>query len=142
MMPVTHFLWSVAIAAALYHRYSYDVIGVIIGGVLIDIDHYLWYVWDRKDWNIFRAWRHFRVEYLWLGLEKNIKSEIYIFHNIEFLAVLAAASFYSNFIFMFTIGVVVHYALDLIYEYIHLEKGIGKSRSIIAWLVRIRRGKK
>ena len=139
MMPITHFAVSLVLSAWLFKYYSYAAFMVLIGGVFIDIDHYLVYVIPKRDMHFLRAYRHFK-DYGRNGLHQWIKQELYAFHNLEMLALLAIFSFYSTLVFMFFIGVLVHYIMDWIAEY----KAIGtvKSLSAFAWLFRAVKRKK
>ena len=56
-----------------------------------------------------------------------------IFHTVEFLMVMLALSYLSKLALIFTVGLLLHYALDLLYLYF-IAKGFVVNHSIIYWL--------
>ena len=53
-----HVLTSALLATALYRRAPRDAALLLIGGVGLDVDHYLLYALRSGDWSPRRAWRH------------------------------------------------------------------------------------
>ena len=141
MLPTTHFIFSLLLAAGLFNHYGWLVIFVIAGGVFIDIDHYFWHIYNKKGWNFLKVYKHYKYDYAKFEMIEKIKSEIYIFHNVEFLIIVVVMSFFSAGAFMFLLGLLLHYILDFIDE---ARNGIDKIKSVsfFAWLVRTKNGKK
>lgn len=132
MRTFPHLLVSSILAALLYPIFSWKVLLVIAGGVLIDLDHYLWCICKYKKYNFFDCYRLFAVE----SKKRNfsdVKGLLIIFHTIEFLLIMVILSFYFELAFIFTIGVLSHYILDLIFLYF-VPKGFIANHSIILWI--------
>ena len=124
MLPKTHIILGLVFSLIFF--YFFQSIGLIsfliifASSVLIDVDHYLFYVWFKKDWNYFHAKKWF--------MEKTIKSRKMsrekrkklakaipcIFHGIEAVVILLILSFFSNIFLFILIGFAFHEILDLI----------------------------
>jgi hypothetical protein len=134
----THVFSSLILAGILYPIFQWKAIFVLFGGVLIDSDHYLWFVLKYKKLSIRDAYRHYMK-----GLEEHDFKDhfgiLLIFHCVEFLALIVILSFYSVFVFLFAIGVILHYSLDLIFLFT-VPKSFIADYSIIKWLIRTIRG--
>ena len=134
METPVHVVLSAILAAIFYPTYGMDAFFIIVGGVLIDIDHYLWYITKFKKYGLRECY-----SYCATGTIKDnwkfVTGSLFVFHNIEFLLLSIILSFYFTSVFMFTIGLLSHYILDLIW---HI-KGIKKTThalSFIMWLIR------
>jgi len=130
MKPWVHLLLSLILAVILYPIFNFGVIFIFIGGVLIDVDHYLWYVYKYKKFNLFDSYKFYNI--------KNTKEHLgilLIFHTIEFLAAMIFLSFYFKSILIFTIGLLPHYLLDLIYFY-KVYKRLIVNHSILSWIIK------
>ena len=114
MVPLIHFLLSLIIAVLVYPIFGWAVLMIFIGGVLIDVDHYLYYALKKKDLSLRRAYRYFvRLrERSIKGKTLNIKYPILIFHGIEFCIILLVLSIFSSFFWRVLIGIIIHLALD------------------------------
>ena len=134
MKTWVHFTVCSVLAVLLYPIFGWKVIFVFAGGVLIDIDHYFWYVYKFRKFSPFSCYTHFIK-----GLEgDNYKHNIGILlalHTIEFLVICLALSFFTEYALIFTIGLLSHYILDLVYL-ISGPKFFIASTSTIAWLVK------
>lgn len=134
-----HAVASAILAAIFYPAYGMNSFFIIAGGVLIDIDHYLWYIIKFKKYSMKECY-----EYCATGTIKDnwryATGSLFIFHNIEFLTLSIALSFYFPWAFMFTIGLLSHYLLDLIWH-IHRVKKATHALSFTIWLIRKIKGK-
>jgi len=138
MKTWVHSLFSLILALLLYPIFSWKVIFVFVGGVLIDIDHYFWYVYKYKKFNMFGCYKFFYGQ----GRKNNFKEingALFIFHTIEFLLLALLLSFYSELILMVTAGLWVHYVLDLIWHY-YVPKRLIVNHSVTSWIVNILKG--
>ena len=87
---------------------------VFLSSFLIDTDHYLAYVYLKRDFSLSRS-----VEfYLAMGHEhKTLRTKktepLMIFHTAEFWLLLVILSFFNLFFFYILIGVLIHVLLDL-----------------------------
>jgi hypothetical protein len=97
---------------------------IFLSSVLIDFDHYLWYVVKKKDFSLKRAYGWFiESRKIWLALSKKQKetfeSGIIIFHGIECWILLVLLIMISKLFIFVLIGVGIHMVLDFIdlYKY-------------------------
>ena len=132
MKTTVHLVASAILAAALYPVFGWKAVFILAGGVLIDVDHYLWYVCKYKKFSLFGCYNHFIVQ-----MESNHQKEnmgiLIAFHTIEFLLIAGILSFYSQYALVFTIGLLAHYLLDLIYLYAVPKRFIA-NHSVIYWI--------
>ena len=133
MKTWVHFLFSLIPAVLLYHSFGWKVAFILAGGVLIDIDHYAWYVCKYRKYSLTDCYNHYmdadKTNF------KDIIGILMIFHTIEFLLLMLVLSFFNQFVSMFTIGLLVHYLLDLIWH-ISIPKRIITSVSVISWIIK------
>ena len=66
---------------------------------------------------------------------KHVIGSLFVFHNVEFLMLSVALSFYFSQALMFTIGLLSHYILDLIWHIRGIKKPTH-ALSFIIWLIR------
>jgi len=112
MFPKWHVLFGIIFSLILYLFFQISLSNsliVFLASVLIDADHYLFYVKRKKDWNLKRAFRWF------VALGKKHKPLILLFHNIEFLILILIISFLYNVFFFILIGLSFHLVSDFIY---------------------------
>ena len=124
-----HFLTSLILALILYPIFKWKVLFILMGGFLIDIDHYFWYIYKFRKFNLFGCRKYFIDN-------NNIKEQtggLLIFHTIEFLIASIILSFYFKFMLIFTIGILSHYFLDLLNYYFFMKRFV-LNHSIISWL--------
>ena len=107
----------------LFPQIGFISLGIIIlSSVLIDVDHYLWYVRKKKDYNLKNAYNWF-VEIVKKGLsfprlERNLFYSGFCFlHGIEFLFILSIFGiFLSEFFLFIFLGIALHLLLDIVDE--------------------------
>ena len=134
MKTWAHLLVSSVLAAVLYPLFGWDVLLIPAGGVLIDVDHYFWYIYKYKSFNLVKSYR-FYVKNIKANDFNNVIGILLIFHTIEFFLIMVLLSFYLKIAFIFTIGLISHYLLDLIFLY-SVPKRFITNHSIIWWLVK------
>lgn len=113
-----------------------EVIYFFLGGVLIDIDHYIDYVIRFKDFGLDGMFEYYcdalhptnrgSKPYLWLG----------IFHTVEFFACMYLASLIVPGLWFVMLGMLFHLVLDIIFLY-RLNVLQDRAISLIEYLVRI-----
>jgi len=115
MFPSKHIIYSFIFCLFLliilpYGNYLYLLI-IFLSSVLIDIDHYLLYVYRNKNLSLIKSWRwHI---YLHNNLKESKIPFLHIFHTFEFIFLVFVLSlFYKIFIWIF-IGLIFHVILDL-----------------------------
>ena len=116
--------------------HSTDILLFAVGGILIDVDHQIFYYVRTGRHDITGMFRYFRE-----NVDKNLYSIPYlgvcIFHTIEFFLAVAAISFFLPLLRYFLAGLVFHIALD-IYELLRLKVPFIRAYSFIEHLVRRR----
>jgi len=134
MKSLRHFLLSLILALIFYPIFNWKVLFIFVGGVLIDIDHYLWYLYKYKKFNVFHAYK-FYIDKINEKREHENIGILLILHTIEFLLLIGILSFYSETILLIAIGLVFHYILDLTYIHSVLGRLIANP-SIILWIIK------
>ena len=134
MKPLTHFLLSSILAIALYPIFKFKVLLILAGGVLIDIDHYLWYAYKYRKFNLFECYKHFVSNTDKNNFHENI-GILLPFHTIEFLSAVILLSFFIQPVLVFSIGLLSHYILDLIFLY-SVPKRFITNPSLFSWVVK------
>jgi hypothetical protein len=125
MLPSKHFIFGTIFAFILV--FTFPQIGfigfiIIIASTLaIDIDHYFYYVYLKKDLSIVNAYNWvikngIKFQKMNDSQKKEIYLEICIFHGVEaiFLLFILFAFFKSPFYLLVLTGFVFHQCLDLI----------------------------
>ena len=132
MKPLAHLLSSLILALILFPILKWSAVLILAGGFFIDIDHYLWYVYKYRKINIFESYKLF-IKPMHEKDFKSVTGILIIFHTIEFLIIMAILSYFNKFALIFTIGLLLHYALDLIYLSFVAKRFIV-NHSIIYWI--------
>ncbi len=132
MLPGKHIFWSFLFSLVLYLIFpvSVSLIGVSIiflSSVLIDVDHYIYYIYKTKNWNLKKSvsW-YFINRDKFAKMTREQKNKIYtglcFLHGIEAILIIILMIIIPNplsyiMIFML-IGFVFHLILDAIDLYI------------------------
>lgn len=143
MFPSQHFLIGAVFAILLYLAFPsigvYGVLIILASTVLIDIDHYLYYVYEKGSLNLFKAYRWFRVKHsYWLTLSREERNKhkgiIYFLHGIETQVIWLLLGIFVNKIFLYIlIGFLFHLFLDLV-DARRFHDRIDKLSVIYDWL--------
>lgn len=93
------------------------VLLIFLSSFLIDVDHYLYYVYNQRDWSLKRAYKWFikRREAYYKLPEKEVgkyKQIILIFHGVECWALIFLISLIFNPVFLIFFGIMFHLLLD------------------------------
>lgn len=110
MLPKHHLLLGIIFAVILYIFGSpiYGCILILLVSVLVDIDHYLFYINKTKDFSLIHAYKKH------LKLPEHHKPVMHIFHTLEFhILVLILSFFYFPLIYIF-LGLALHSLTDII----------------------------
>jgi len=134
MKSSVHLLVTLILAAILYPIFNWKVVFIIVGGALIDIDHYFLYIYRFSNFSMKNCFKYYYVE-VKKNNYKDLMGSLLIFHTIEFLLISEILSFYTEFALMFTIGLLIHYLLDLIWFYFVLKRLLF-NHSIIYWIIK------
>ena len=134
MRTWVHAVASLILAGIFYPVFGLKALLILIGGILIDIDHYFWYAYKYKKLSLLDCYNHFSEQ-----IKRNDFSENYgiliIFHTVEFFLIAIALSFYSKLMLVFLIGLLSHYVLDLIFLYT-VPKRLIVNHSIVSWVIK------
>ncbi len=139
MVPKQHIVLGFIFSIILFFIFPkfgfFEAFLVFLASFLIDLDHYIFYVFKKKNFNPKKAVRWFFKK---IDLQKKISSNkrkdyytgFYFLHGFESLVVtFILGIFVSKLFFMVFIGFVFHLALDYI-EQIHNKKRVDKISSI------------
>ena len=132
MKPLAHFFSSLILALSLFPILKWNALLILAVGFLIDIDHYFWYVYKYRKINIFDSYKFF-IKPMNEKSFGSVMGILLIFHTVDFLMVMLALSYLSKLALAFTIGLLLHYALDLLYLYFVAQRFVV-NHSIIYWL--------
>jgi len=126
MLPQSHFLFGLIVSVVLYLVFpEVELLGLIVflmASVLIDVDHYLYYIYKKRDWSLVGAvsWFVKRGKILKkMGRKKC--SEFYtgfcFLHGVESLVLFGVLGFFVWDIFYFiSLGFAFHLCLDYIHQ--------------------------
>ena len=129
-----HVAVSLILAAMLFPVYGLKSLFILAGGVLIDADHYLYYIIKFKNFSLAKSYRFFSSE-ADANNHKYIEGIVLVLHTAEFLAAMLVLSFYGEYALMFTVGMVGHYILDAIWFMCVLKRFV-LNHSIISWIIK------
>lgn len=135
MMPREHLIASLILAALAYPFFGIQSILIIVGGFLIDADHYLFYIAKFRNLSIRKAYNYHKDI---KPISKNQKQKLnpYVFHTAEFMLLLLFLSFKSTLFLIFLGGVVLHVIMDIIDDRTHPKKEVGRAPSLLIWLLK------
>tara|TARA_Y100000310_G_scaffold344452_2_gene457288 strand:- start:262 stop:651 length:390 start_codon:yes stop_codon:yes gene_type:complete len=94
--------------------------------ILIDFDHYLFYLIYFKDYSLKNAHHYF--------LNNPKRTHLFIFHTIEFWTLLLILSTITPFFLAILIGIFLHITQDLIFHIQHPKTLKYKPYSLILYL--------
>ena len=132
MKTSVHLIVSAILAAVLYPVFQWKVLLIFVGGVLIDADHYLWYIYKYKKFNLVDSYK-FYLKNMEINDFTNVYGILLVFHTIEFLFIMVLLSFYNKLALLFTLGLLTHYVLDIIFI-LHISKRFIANHSVIYWI--------
>ncbi|MBU2562307.1 MAG: hypothetical protein KKF68_01460 [Nanoarchaeota archaeon] len=124
MRPLTHFILGTFFALVLLVLLpKINLIGAVIIcllSVLIDVDHYLYYAYKKRDLSLKNAHNYFvikgkKINDLPKNQRKNFYTGFYFLHGIEILIILFFLSRISTYFLYVLIGFAFHLVLDISY---------------------------
>jgi hypothetical protein len=123
MYPTQHLFFGVLFGSISFFIFpEIHLIGfllLIFSTVFIDIDHYLYYIFKKKDFNLIHARKWYsKLEKKFQKIPKdklkNIHFGVYFLHGIEALFVLIFLSVFSEIFLFILTGFIFHQFLDSI----------------------------
>jgi hypothetical protein len=134
MNPQTHIIVNTSISLPLKYIFGWDwsivLLFVLAGGVLIDLDHPVYFILKYKTINLKK----------WLLIAKKMESKMepgfYVFHSPEFNILLLIAAFFSKIALIIFFSNLIHITLDIIKHYKYHRNFLWMKRwSIICALI-------
>lgn len=104
-----HVIVSAIITLFIFPVYGWFSLLVFLGGVLIDIDHYLWWIFNRKSFSLKESYHFFKDEY------KGKEDLTLIFHSIEFWLLSLVMVYFFPILFPYFIGLASHITMDMFF---------------------------
>jgi len=122
MKPIFHIIIGVVISLLLWLHPEINYLAVLViflSSVLIDFDHYLYFILKKKDISLIKAYNWFLKKRDFLiskptKEQKKYKSSILIFHNFEFLIILLLLILIHEIFLWILFGIIIHLILDFI----------------------------
>ena len=143
MLPKTHAIFGIIFATIVFFLFpSVGILGATIifaSSFLIDVDHYIYYIYKKKNLNLIRAYHWFkkntkRCKTLTKEQKEKVHFGTYFLHGAEILILLFILGNFLSYIFFFIlIGFTFHMILDLSSEII-LENKFNKISVIYTFL--------
>lgn len=115
MLPKYHFIFSFLVSFLLL---IFDVdplfcLLFFLAGFLIDADHFIYYIKEKKDFNLRNAY-YYHKNYFEQDLKrKNQTHMLFIFHTVEAMIVLLVVSLFFDFFWSILAGCLFHILIDL-----------------------------
>ncbi len=142
MLVKYHFVLGAIFSILVYTLFQItptQAIIIFLASFLIDFDHYLIYVIDKKNLSLKKSYKYFsQHKEKWVKLSKQQKNQyknyLLIFHGIEFIILLLVLSFLSNIFLYILIGILFHLFLDYI-DIIYYKGNISSKLSQIYVLI-------
>jgi len=143
MLPQKHILLGLIFAIVIF--FLFPSVGILnasiifLSSFLIDVDHYIYYVFKKKNLNLFKAYHWFkhntrRCKTLSKEQKQKVHFGTYFLHGIETLILLfVLGNFLSPIFYFILIGFTFHMTLDLTVEII-FENKFNKISSIYTFL--------
>jgi len=134
MLPKYHVILSF-LASLILYQFNMNYIFLILfflSSILIDFDHYLFYVIRKKNLSLVKAYHYCRYE-LEDKLKKSGKKQelLIIFHTIESFAFLFILSLVYGLFWAVFFGSVFHMVLDIIHGSFKKSKKYKRAFSLI-----------
>jgi len=126
MLPSKHIILGFVSSLVLFFIYpEFGFLGIAIiflSSFLLDFDHYLYYIFKKRDSSLKRAYNYFLKLRDFFGAAdkgKKYKKPILIFHGVEFFIVLVLLTFFAPLFQFVLFGSLIHISLDFIDSYIN-----------------------
>ncbi len=124
MLPKKHILYGFIFSLILFLIFPINLLEaglIFFSSFLIDFDHYLYFVFTKKSFNLKEAYFGFKKKGLFLKKlskpeRKKYVPGFYIFHGLETLIVLGVLGYFiSSYFYLVLFGAAFHLILDYIY---------------------------
>ncbi len=129
MMVSRHFIVSLILAIVLFPVFKWLSLLVFVFGLLIDVDHYFWYVIKFRDLSLMNAY------YYALDKDRSDNDVLHIFHVVEVWILVFILGFFNDVFFLLAVGLGVHLLMDFIHA-IRYSMYNGRTYSLFTWMFR------
>jgi len=136
MLPQYHILFAL-IASLILYLFNLPMSFIILfflAAVLMDIDHYFYYVAKKKNLDLFQAYKYHKYELIKELQKTKQKYVLIILHTLEFFILLFILSLIFSTIWPVFLGCLFHELTDLIYDSTRKEKKYKRAFSLIYYL--------
>ena len=99
---------SLLLALILFPFIGFASLLVFVGGFLIDVDHYVYYLLRYKKVNPLDAYRFY------LSNREGFPQVLHIFHTYEILLVIFILALFSEVVAIIVLGILLHIGMDLL----------------------------
>ena len=142
MLPKYHFLFGFVFALILYlvfHPNFFSLAIIFLSSILIDVDHYLYYIFNKKSLSLRKTYKFFtESEIKWFDMpikeREKYKRITFYFHGIEFFLPLFLLALLSNLFFWIFLGCFFHLFIDLIEFSFYNEPFYSKTSQIYVYI--------
>jgi len=120
MLPKNHIIINLILCLILLiFIHPFYVLIIFLSSILIDIDHYLYYLFTKKRFSLKSAYNWYVIERqkfhdLSLKEKKKHRYFVFVFHGLESLTILLLLSLYVPILFFILLGFVIHLMEDSI----------------------------
>jgi hypothetical protein len=128
-----HLLTSVVLAIVLYPVFGWVSVFVVVGGFLVDFDHYLLYIIRTGDWSLKKSIIYYRKRKF--AVKRPV---LHIFHTVEAYIVLLAFALYFRPFLLVLLGFKLHMLLDFVHTAYHKKWG-DRTNSVFWFFAKIRK---
>lgn len=131
MYPTQHIFLGIIFSSILLFIFpQIGLLGFLIilsSTILIDVDHYIYYVYKKKDWSLKKAYNWFiKNQKKFFSLSRKQRNKFYtgfcFLHGIEVLLILFLLSFISKYFLFIFMGCAFHLFLDLIHQTTYFDR--------------------
>jgi len=131
MLPQYHFVYGLIVSLVMYFGFDVGILGCLvflIATVGIDVDHYLYYVYRKRDWSLRRAVGWFMGKRdVMMKMSRKRRSGFYggfyFLHGLEILlAVFLVGYFVWDLFYFVALGFLFHLILDWIDQILKIDR--------------------
>lgn len=126
MKIIHHLVVSIVFAIILYPLFGVKSFLLLLTGVLIDFDHFIWYSLKFKNFNIKEFLNFFKAE-----KQKKYMPVLCPFHTVEFLFLNISFVWINEIFLILLIGTVIHFTSDVLLDIFCYHNFKGRSWSIV-----------
>jgi len=134
-----HLITSTILTIVLFPFLGIYSLWILVGGYLIDLDHYLWTIFRLKSFSLKKSYNYHLNRCEKENYEKDL---LHIFHTIEFYIFMLIASiilYNQKFLFYMStitlLGMIFHITLDIT-DLTKKKRLNARAISLIMWIIR------